>query len=172
MRFSEALIIRSAISGGVRQGGVDWKGRGSQRVNRGYSFSNNAGSGKWIIRWWLNQPIWKICDSQIGSFPRGSGWKFRKKKHQLDENGPFWTVNLIFQGRIKFHFYDYGRIFLLSKSFGEFCGESVGKIRDFSPSPPNPIWTKVCITKKDGWKRSVFRTCSMWCIANHTQRDM
>ena len=22
-------------------------------------------------RWWLNQPIWKICASQIGSFPQG-----------------------------------------------------------------------------------------------------
>ena len=27
--------------------------------------------------WWLNQPpIWKICASQIGTFPQGSGWKF------------------------------------------------------------------------------------------------
>ena len=29
--------------------------------------------------WWLNQPpIWKICASEIGSFPQGSGWKFQK----------------------------------------------------------------------------------------------
>ena len=25
--------------------------------------------------WWLNQPIWKICNRQIGSFPQVSGWK-------------------------------------------------------------------------------------------------
>ena len=25
--------------------------------------------------WWLNQPIWKICNRQIGSFPQGPGWK-------------------------------------------------------------------------------------------------
>ena len=28
--------------------------------------------------WWLNQPIWKICASQIGSFPQGSGVKIPK----------------------------------------------------------------------------------------------
>ena len=34
--------------------------------------------------WWLNQPIWKICDRQIGSFSQGSGWKYKKKwNHQL-----------------------------------------------------------------------------------------
>ena len=28
--------------------------------------------------WWLNQPVWKICASQIGSFPPFSGWKPKK----------------------------------------------------------------------------------------------
>ena len=28
--------------------------------------------------WWLNQPIWKICKSQIGPFPQFSGWKWKK----------------------------------------------------------------------------------------------
>ena len=28
-----------------------------------------------IPRWWLNQPIWKICNRQIGSLPQGSRWK-------------------------------------------------------------------------------------------------
>ena len=28
-----------------------------------------------IPSWWLNQPIWKICNPQIGSFPQGSWWK-------------------------------------------------------------------------------------------------
>ena len=28
-----------------------------------------------LSSWWLNQPIWKICASQIGSLPQGSGWK-------------------------------------------------------------------------------------------------
>ena len=43
--------------------------------------------------WWLNQPIWKICASQIGSFPQGSGWKYKKylktpprKKHSFISN--------------------------------------------------------------------------------------
>ena len=26
-----------------------------------------------VSRWWLNQPIWKICDRQIGSFPQTFG---------------------------------------------------------------------------------------------------
>ena len=30
---------------------------------------------KYISSWWLNQPLWKIFASQIGSFPQGSGWK-------------------------------------------------------------------------------------------------
>ena len=30
--------------------------------------------------WWLNQPIWKIWYSQIGSSPEGSGQKFKKKE--------------------------------------------------------------------------------------------
>ena len=25
--------------------------------------------GTYMTSWWMNQPIWKICDSQIGSFP-------------------------------------------------------------------------------------------------------
>ncbi len=28
--------------------------------------------------WWLNQPLWKILYSQIGSFPHKSGWKCQK----------------------------------------------------------------------------------------------
>ena len=31
-----------------------------------------------FTRWWLNQPIWKICSSNWESFPQGSGWKFQK----------------------------------------------------------------------------------------------
>ena len=34
-----------------------------------------------MTSWWLNQPIWKIWYSQIGSWnPPFSGWKFPKKK--------------------------------------------------------------------------------------------
>ena len=31
---------------------------------------------KFIPSWWLNHPIWKICASQIGSFPWTLGWQF------------------------------------------------------------------------------------------------
>ena len=31
---------------------------------------------KFIHSWWLNHPIWKICASQIGSFPWTLGWQF------------------------------------------------------------------------------------------------
>ena len=30
----------------------------------------------YITGWWLNQPFWKKI-SQIGSFPQGSGWKWK-----------------------------------------------------------------------------------------------
>ena len=33
---------------------------------------------KYSTSWWLNQPIWKICASQIGSFPQFSGSTFQK----------------------------------------------------------------------------------------------
>ena len=29
-----------------------------------------------LTSWWLNQPFWKMCESQIGSFSQGSGWKY------------------------------------------------------------------------------------------------
>ena len=32
---------------------------------------------KLLVAWWLNQPIWKICASEIGSFPQGLGQKWR-----------------------------------------------------------------------------------------------
>ena len=36
-------------------------------------------SFRWFLSsWWLNQPIWKICASQNGSFPQGSGVKIPK----------------------------------------------------------------------------------------------
>ena len=30
--------------------------------------------GRIPLPWWLNQPIWKICASQIASFPQKLGW--------------------------------------------------------------------------------------------------
>ena len=36
------------------------------------------GRTEYFPAWWLNQPIWKICASQMGSFPQGSGWKYKK----------------------------------------------------------------------------------------------
>ena len=30
-----------------------------------------------VPSWWLNQPIWKICERQIGSSPQKSGWKYK-----------------------------------------------------------------------------------------------
>ena len=32
---------------------------------------------RWISSWWLNQPIWKRCSSNFGSFPQGSRWKWK-----------------------------------------------------------------------------------------------
>ena len=45
--------------------------------------------------WWLKQPLWKICSSQIGNhFPRDAGWTFQKflKFHHL-ENQRFYHQN-------------------------------------------------------------------------------
>ena len=57
--------------------------------------------------WWLNQPIWKICASQIGSFPQGSGWKFQKclSCHHLDKGKTTKSSILIGFGTIINHPY-------------------------------------------------------------------
>ena len=48
-------------------------------------FDQECENGWWIFTsWWLNQPIWKICASQIGSFfPGIRGENSKKKKNEL-----------------------------------------------------------------------------------------
>ncbi len=42
-----------------------------------------------MTSWWLNQPIWKICNRQIGSFPQVIIYRGENSKniwnHHLDE---------------------------------------------------------------------------------------
>ena len=39
-----------------------------------------------LARWWLNQPVWKICERQIGSFPQGFGLNIKNIwNHHLDK---------------------------------------------------------------------------------------
>ena len=49
--------------------------------------------GKIITSWWLNQPNWKICASQIGSFPQ-VGVKIKHLwNHHLEKTDP-WSLCL------------------------------------------------------------------------------
>ena len=50
---------------------------------------------KWVTSWRLNQPIWKICGRQIGSYPQSSGWTFKKMSchHPVFAGNDFRTPN-------------------------------------------------------------------------------
>ena len=53
--------------------------RTSNTLQRSYEFELRKSVSEWITSWWLNQPIWKMCSSQIGFiFPQFSGWKLKK----------------------------------------------------------------------------------------------
>ena len=43
------------------------------------TFFVNPLKTEWFSSWWLNQPLWKICEpSNVIMKPQGSGWKFQK----------------------------------------------------------------------------------------------
>ena len=65
---------------------TDLAGEGGHRVKAtDASPPKKEGKQNLLKRWWLNQPIWKICASQIGCCsspppppPHKFGWKFQK----------------------------------------------------------------------------------------------
>ena len=57
--------------------------------------------------WWLNQPIWKICNRQIGSFPpgiRGENKKYLSCHDLVKQTGyGIWVNQLLLLGKCSSH---------------------------------------------------------------------